>query len=618
MFERLQYFTDKYYQFWVWFGNFKERAKILPVDFHKHWIHIIWLQKRLLGFALLCQALVQTFYALYPLFIGWIIESQQFSHFATLMLIWLLVIAIDYFSQYFSALLEIQCIGSIQYNAFQFFLTVDPVYHAMKASGKLFAKIERCSRSYEDFLDIILWDILPIVVSVIAVVGTFLVTHPTLGLMAFFLLVIMAIINTFLNLFTSNAFEKRLIEADDTVKIISVESLTQVQLIRSSFATGEIAHLGHSRQKELQTKEGSAWLAFAAAISISRLFYLLSIFVLGKLILSYITQGYVTVLTGTTLLLTYINGTYEIIQVGRRLRKLVKSITRIKDLYSFMPAFGKQTFPVLKGGIKPTVADETAIILEAQNLSFDYNPRAQIFAKHNLYLKVPQNQPNKLYGIIGPSGMGKTTLLSILGGQLHPDRGTILVNGIPMYKVDDKVRRSIIVMQCQIVSNLSGSVRRNLLLVLPFHKKIYSDDDIINILEKVGIWKIFEEKEGLATPVGEAGLTLSGGQRQRLNFAALYLRATYYKPPLILIDEPTSSLDEVSERAITGMISHLAEDSLTLVIAHRLKTLHDAVGILDFSLLDGEKDINFYSRTELEKKSIYYKKLMQGDITIEA
>ena len=111
--------------------------------------------------ALCCEVIIQTFYALYPLFIGSIVESQEFSHFLYLIGVWFCIIIIEYISVYNSALLEIQCINSVQYNAFRFFLTVDPIYHTMKTSGKLFAKIERCARSYEDFLDIILWDILP-------------------------------------------------------------------------------------------------------------------------------------------------------------------------------------------------------------------------------------------------------------------------------------------------------------------------------------------------------------------------------------------------------------------------------------------------------------------------
>ena len=267
---------------------------------------------------------------------------------------------------------------------------------------------------------------------------------------------------------------------------------------------------------------------------------------------------------------------------------------------------------------EPIEAARTTLSIEAHDLHFDYNPKARIFDQHNLSLSVPTSQPNKLYGIIGPSGMGKTTLLSLLGGQLKPSKGTVIINGVSIYDADDNIRRTLLAVQGQIASSLSGSVRRNLLLGLPLEGTIYTDEQIINVLKEVGIWKIFEEKEGLATLIGESGLTLSGGQRQRLNFAALYLRAQYFKPAVILIDEPTSSLDEVSERAITTMISQLAKHSLTLVIAHRLRTLNDAIGILDFSLLEDEKTITFYNREELAQKSTYYRMLMQGDITIDA
>ncbi len=618
MFSRLRQLPEKYYSLWLWLVDIKHKAKILPVDFKQSWTRLLLRQKKYLVLALSCEAFIQAFYALYPLIIGFIIQSEQFAYFLYFTIIWVGMILLEYVSHYFSTLVEVQSINSIQYNAFKFFLTVDPLFHTMKSSGKIFAKIERCARAYEDFVDYVLWDILPIAVSITAVVITFLLTDRTLGLVALGLLAFIAFINVFLNLFTSLAFERKIIEADDSVKALNVESLTQVQLIRSSFATNEIAHLAKGRSKEMMQREGTAWLAFSASISLSRLFYLLSVFILGGLILSFIGKGYMTILGGTTLLLTYINGTYEIIQIGRRLRKLFKSITHIKDLYSYIHGFGKQSFPVLNTHACKAVLPESDVLsLQAEDLHFDYNPKAKIFEDHNLLLEVPINQKNKLYGIIGPSGMGKTTLLSLLGGQLRPDSGAIRINGVSIYDVDDCVRRTLVAIQGQIASNLSGTVKRNLLLGIPHKESPYSDEDIIKVLKEVGIWGIFEEKEGLDTPIGESGLTISGGQRQRLNFAALYLRADYFRPAVILIDEPTSSLDEVSERAITTMIGQLAERALTLVIAHRLKTLEDAVGILDFSLLDEEKAITFYSRTDLEKRSIYYKKLIQGDITID-
>jgi len=611
--------TESYYHFWLRLANLKNKAAIFPIDFKQHWTKVILEKKIYLIFSSICVTVIQSFYSTYPMLFEKIMANVNYTYFLFLLLFWLFIIVLEYISVYCAALLEVQCINSVLYNAFLHFLTVDPLYHTMKSTGKLFAKVERCARAYEEFLDIILWDIMPIVVSMLSVTISFFMVDITLGLVALLLLLSIAAINIFLNLYTSFSFESRLIEADDSMKALAVESLTLVQLIRSSFATDEIAMLCKQASTRQMYKEGTAWLAFATSVTISRLAYLTSIFVLGWIVFSLIQAGSITTLKGTAILITYLVGTYEVIEIGRRLRKLLRSITRITDLYSYIQMFGKQTFPVLAAPTSEShVPSKTSTIkIQARDIHFYYNPQAKIFDGHSLSLELERNQSNKLYGIIGPSGMGKTTLLSLLGGQLKPDKGIVMVNGVPIYQVDDATRRHLITMQGQIASNLSGTLKRNLLLGLPPDKQVYTDEEIIRILQKVGLWHIFKEKQGLASPIGEAGLTLSGGQRQRLNFTSLYLRAKYYNPALILIDEPTSSLDEISEQAITTMISELAEKALTIVIAHRLKTLEDAVGILDFSLIDQEKEIKFYERHELEMKSEYYKMLMMGDIPLE-
>ena len=87
---------------------------------------------------------------------------------------------------------------------------------------------------------------------------------------------------------------------------------------------------------------------------------------------------------------------------------------------------------------------------------------------------------------------------------------------------------------------------------------------------------------------------------------------------LILIDEPTSSLDEVSEAAITLMIEELAQSAMTLVIAHRLKTIEKAVGIIDLSLLAHEKNIIAYNPSMLLSHSLYYKQLVRGMVQLDS
>jgi ABC-type multidrug transport system fused ATPase/permease subunit len=257
--------------------------------------------------------------------------------------------------------------------------------------------------------------------------------------------------------------------------------------------------------------------------------------------------------------------------------------------------------------------------ITANDLHFNYGETTKVFEGHSIHLSVDENQSKKLYGIIGPSGTGKTTLLSILGGQLNPSEGEILISGVNIYKVTDTVRRELIALQMQTATSLRGKLRHNMVFGLPdvAIKERYSDEYLTDLLKKVGLWSIFKDKDGLDTLIGEGGLNLSGGQRQRLNFAGLYLRAKHYKTKIILIDEPTSSLDEISEKAITEMINELSTLSLTLVVAHRLKTLDEAVAIFDSSLISEEKELKFYTRSELLNKSKYFSDLMSGKAILE-
>ena len=255
------------------------------------------------------------------------------------------------------------------------------------------------------------------------------------------------------------------------------------------------------------------------------------------------------------------------------------------------------------------------IILD--KISFEYGEKSKVFDNHSMKVE----SKSGLYGIIGPSGTGKTTLVSILGGQLKPSSGKVLVNETDIYSVGDAKRKDIIAMQLQTSTAMRGKLRYNLLFGIPPKEdgeEQYTDQELEDVLHKVGLWEIFFSKDGLETLIGEGGLNLSGGQRQRLNFASLYLRAIYYKPKMVLIDEPTSSLDEISEQSITKMIDDLAFNSVTFVVAHRLKTLEKAVALIDSSLFIKSKNIKIYTDLELKEISEYYKDILQGTIILDS
>ncbi len=565
------------------------------------------------------QLVRRIFGTLTPIILGIIFETKRFDFLFYFVGAWGFLLILDYFSDFNFVQLYLS-MQSIQYYANQLLIKVDPIFHTTRATGKIIAKIDRAQDSYQQIIEIAIHDLLfTLTGTVTALTTIFIETNITLGLISICLITILLIFGIKTYMLNNEAFIKQTIEAEDRVKNIGLENLAQISLIRSTFAGNEAnRRLRHFTNKSIFVERAS-WCSFYLMNTIMRILYLIILAIVCFLMLKDVNQGLISIVGATTLIITFFRGTYDITKVGRRVYWFVTHIDRIKDLFSFLHAFGKQTFPVLGDHrFELPLNKEGNTIIQARDLKFNYNVNAQIFNKHSLLLTVSATQKNKLYGIIGPSGIGKTTLISILGGQLKPQEGSITLNGIDIYSIDDYARRMLITIQNQTASTMRGTVRYNMLFGLPHDKdkKIYDDKELQAVLKQVGLWKIFKDKEGLETFIGEGGFTISGGQRQRFNFASVYLRAKYFKPLLILMDEPTSSLDEVSETAITQMIQELASKTVTFVIAHRLHTIKDASGLLDISLIKETKKMRFYPPEILKEKSKYYQALLKGEITI--
>ncbi|MBY0353903.1 ABC transporter ATP-binding protein/permease [Candidatus Babeliales bacterium] len=597
--------------------SFKQKLSLLKVRFESPWWQVIIDQKVYLGLALFGEIIAAIFRPMAILMIGWIFSIQRYDYFAYLFLVWVGVYLIQLVSRLFNSVLQLRCIHSVHYRAHQFFLQVDPIYHTRRSSGTILGKIDRASKGYEDLLDAVITEILQIAVGVVTVVISLSCYLWLLGLCAGLLLGIIMIVGAVTAKLMIIPYEKKLIRASDKSKSVGVENLAQNNLIRTCFASNEVDDRLRDKDKRLMHKEGKLWFMYNCIYAFIKILYVSSIFVIGTWLLWVAKSGQLEISMAISLLLMYLRGTHEIVKIEKPIRKILTYTTRINDLFVYIREFGKQTYPVLQKlerycRVNMVLAPRELFSLQAKDIYFDYDATTKIFEGHTLLLEVSAKQINKLYGVIGPSGIGKSTLLSLLGGQLRPTFGKIFVDNVDIYQVDDIARRRLIALQGQVATNIRGTLKHNVLFGLPADIQIYSDDQLREVLEKVGLWALFEKKQGLATFVGEGGFTLSGGQRQRLNFANLYLRAMYFQPHLILIDEPTSSLDEMSERAITAMISQLATKAVTIVIAHRLKTLDDAVGLLDFSLLADEKELRFHPHEQLEKRSAYYRGLLAG------
>jgi ATP-binding cassette, subfamily B, bacterial len=170
---------------------------------------------------------------------------------------------------------------------------------------------------------------------------------------------------------------------------------------------------------------------------------------------------------------------------------------------------------------------------------------------------------------VGPSGSGKSTIIKLLVGLYKPQSGQIRFNGLSAGEIDYGLLRRRLGFVSQETQLFAGTIRDNLLFVRPDA----TDDECLAALKQAAALPIVERGDkGLDTKIGEGGIKVSGGERQRLAIARALLR----EPSLIIFDEATSSLDSITERAITSTIRESAgsrPELMTVLVAHRLSTV---------------------------------------------
>lgn len=222
---------------------------------------------------------------------------------------------------------------------------------------------------------------------------------------------------------------------------------------------------------------------------------------------------------------------------------------------------------------------------------------------HGVELTVPRRG---LTALVGPSGGGKSTVLSMIERLLLPDRGHLALHGVDLSRWPlEELRRRLSYVD-QSFTLLEGTVRENLLLGLDAERAAsLGDADLVGALAEVGMDEaVAALPDGLGTVLGGA-VDLSGGQRQRLALA----RALLSEADVVLLDEPTSQLDGVNERMLRRAMDRLAADRAVLVVAHRLSTVRHADLIV---CLDGGRTVGAGRHPELLESCDEYRTLVRG------
>ncbi len=206
--------------------------------------------------------------------------------------------------------------------------------------------------------------------------------------------------------------------------------------------------------------------------------------------------------------------------------------------------------------------------------------------------------------IVGPSGSGKSTTFSLIERFYEPTSGQILLDGQPVTSITREALRSQIGYVEQDAPVLAGSIRENLLIGAPDA----TDKQLKSVLKEVNLTDVLKrDKRGLDAEVGEQGIMLSGGERQRLAIARTLLAA----PPILLLDESTSSLDGINEQLMREAIDSVAKNRTLIVIAHRLSTVIDSDQII---VLEKGKILGVGTHKQLVKTVPLYKELARSQM----
>jgi ATP-binding cassette, subfamily B, multidrug efflux pump len=277
------------------------------------------------------------------------------------------------------------------------------------------------------------------------------------------------------------------------------------------------------------------------------------------------------------------------------------SVVRIDELLSDKPAIDSAE-------ADPSIPADLTLRgdIEFRDLSFSYSGsdagRAEVL--HSLSLKVPAGTS---LAIVGPTGSGKSTLVNLIPRLYDATPGSVLIDGRPIRDYPLDVLRANIGFVPQETFLFSQTIRGNIAFGAPWA----TDSQVLEAAEAAHIRREFEEfPAGLATTVGERGVTLSGGQKQRTAIA----RAVIRNPRILILDDALSSVDTYTEEQILRELQRVMQGRTTLFISHRISTVRHADQI---AVLVGGRIVELGTHDELIARNGYYADLFQKQLLEE-
>jgi ABC-type multidrug transport system fused ATPase/permease subunit len=278
------------------------------------------------------------------------------------------------------------------------------------------------------------------------------------------------------------------------------------------------------------------------------------------------------------------------------------ALARVREVLALEPE--EDALPERGGAVVAVPASPPAAVvplLELDDVSFRYPDGPEVL--RGVSLSVPAGSR---VALVGPSGAGKSTVLALVEGFYPLTGGAVRWAGTDVRDLPRAGLRARLGYVEQEAPVLAGSVRDNLLLAAPHA----TDPELWAVLADVGLTEVVQRSpRGLDVAVGDDGVLLSGGERQRLAIA----RSLLARPALLLLDEPTASLDARNEALLRDTLAAAAADRALLVVAHRLSTVLDSDRIV---VLDAGRVVASGTHAELVETSPLYRELATAQLLV--